>query len=239
VVNISYRLAPAHRFPAAVEDCAAALGWLLDHADDIGADRDRLVFAGESAGANLVTALALMCCYEREEPFARDMYARSFTPRAVMPYCGMLQVSDAGRFLRRKPKIGRFLDDRLREVSQAYLGDRHHDLGPTLDLADPLTVLERGERPARPLPPFFATVGTADPLLDDTRRLCAALSRLDVPCETLYYPRQVHAFHALVWREEARRCWRDSFRFLDHHLGGSRPAVEVASQSQTQRGSPP
>jgi acetyl esterase len=77
----------------------------------------------------------------------------------------------------------------------------------------------------RPLPPFFAPVGTRDPLLDDTRRLEKALAALDVPCEARYYPGGIHAFHALVWDPAARRCWRDALAFLDRHM---RPAVADA-----------
>ena len=66
--------------------------------------------------------------------------------------------------------------------------------------------------------PFFAPVGTRDPLLDDTRRLEKALTRLRVPCEARYYPDEIHAFHALVWRPQARACWRDALAFLDRRL---------------------
>ena len=219
VFNISYRLARKHRFPAAVEDCAAAYEWVCDHAERFGGDLDRLVFAGESAGANLVSALTVMSCYRRNEPWARRVFDRGVVPRAWLPYCGMLQVSDGQRFKRRKPKLSTFINDRLLEVPAAYLGpDPERRYGPTLDLADPLLVLERDEAPARPLPPCLATVGTADPLLDDTRRLERALRQRGAACEAIYYPREVHAFHAMVWREQARRCWRDTFRFLDRHL---------------------
>ncbi|RYF09871.1 MAG: hypothetical protein EOO40_06160, partial [Deltaproteobacteria bacterium] len=58
VANINYRLAPKHPYPAALQDSAQALAWVVDHAAKSGGDLSRLVLAGESAGANLVTALA-------------------------------------------------------------------------------------------------------------------------------------------------------------------------------------
>ena len=70
VFNVSYRLAPRHRFPAAVQDVAAALEWVRQNAARYGGDLDRLAFAGESAGANLVTSLALMSSYRRTEPLS-------------------------------------------------------------------------------------------------------------------------------------------------------------------------
>ena len=54
VVNINYRMAPKHRFPAAVQDAALALHWLHAHIADYGGDPNCVVFAGESAGGNIV-----------------------------------------------------------------------------------------------------------------------------------------------------------------------------------------
>ncbi len=219
VFNISYRLAPAHPYPAALEDVCDAYAWMLEHAAEHGGDPGRPVLAGESAGANLITALTVALCYRRDEPWARRAWDLGAVPRAVLPVCGLLQVSDCARFGRRK-NLGGWLSDHLVQVERGYLAgcalsDRDREL------ASPLLVLERALPPDRPLPPFFAAVGTRDPLLDDTRRLKAALDRLGVPCEARYYPGQVHAFHAFAWREPARQCWRDTYNFLDRHVGPS------------------
>lgn len=214
VFNVSYRLAPRHPFPAAVEDVCAAFCHCLSRAAEWGGDPSRVVLAGESAGANLVTTLALSACYRRPEPFARAVFELGIVPRAVVPMCGILQVSDPARFARRR-RIPRFIADRIEEVSEAYLFGHERATPEELELADPLRVLERGVPPERPLPPFFAAVGTKDPLLDDTRRLEAALARLGVTCEARYYPGELHAFHALVFRRSAQDCWRRTFGFLD------------------------
>jgi acetyl esterase/lipase len=219
VFNISYRLAPRHPYPAALEDAVAAYLWVARHAAEYGGDPSRLVLAGESAGANLVAALAVCASYARPEPFARAVFESSVRPTVVMPACGILQVSDPERFGRRR-KLPRFLVDRMTEVHDAYLG-RANASGPGgLELADPLTIIERG-RPERPLPAFFIPVGTRDPLLDDTRRLKTALDAHGVPAEARYYPGEVHAFHAMVFRKAARRCWADMFEFLDRFVDRS------------------
>jgi acetyl esterase len=218
VCNVNYRLAPGHPFPAAVEDVCAAYAWVVENAPSFGGDPSRLVLAGESAGANLVTALGVAAAYERDEPHARMVFDAPVTPRAVVAACGMLQVSDAARFGRRRP-LNPFIRDRVEEVSHAYLRGVDLEARGVLDLADPLCVLERGVRPDRPLPAFFAPVGTRDPLLDDTRRLRAALDRLGVVCEDRYYPGEPHAFHAVIFREPARRCWAETFDFLERHVG--------------------
>lgn len=218
VFNISYRLAPRHPYPAPLEDAAAAFEWVVGRAGAFGGDLSRLVLAGESAGANLVTALAVASCYERPEPFARRVFDTGVVPRAVVAQCGLHQVSDTHRFVRRKPRFPRFLWDRLEEVERAYLGAARRDLPGGLALADPLCVLEGADGPARPLPAFVASVGTRDPLLDDTRRLAAAVRRHGAPCLERYYEGELHAFQAMVFRKNARRCWLSTYSFLDEQL---------------------
>jgi acetyl esterase len=117
-----------------------------------------------------------------------------------------------------------WVDGMIRDASTSYLhgleGRAPGGLGA--ELADPLRVLEAAAAGTgafdRPLPPFFAPVGTRDPLLDDTRRLEKALAALRVPCEARYYPGGIHAFHAFDWDVGARRCWRDALAFLDRHM---------------------
>ena len=217
VFNINYHLAPKHRYPTALEDAAAAYVWLAQNASAYGGDLGRLVLAGESAGANLVTALTVAACYRREEPAARAVWDTGVVPRGLWPACGLLQATDSARFARRRP-LSIFVADRLVEVEAAYLGAGAVSGDPRYDLCDPLCVLERGVAPDRPLPACFVSVGTHDPVLDDSRRLKAAYDRLGAPCEARYYPGEMHAFQAMAFRKNARRCWRDTFGFFAKHL---------------------
>lgn len=212
VCNISYRLAPQHPFPAALEDTVSALEWITRHVHEYGGDVQRLVLAGESAGANLVCALSIATCFERPESYAQRAFRLQLVPKAVILGCGILQVSDPGRFERRR-KLPGLVRQVLTDVSTGYLAG----VQGASELADPLIILER-DQPVRPLPAYFAFVGTKDPVLDDTRRVANALERLRVPHEVRYYPGELHAFHALMMRRAARDCWRDKLAFLERQL---------------------
>lgn len=234
VFNVNYRLAPAHRFPAAIADVCHAYAFALESAARFGADPSRVVVAGESAGANLATSLTLATTFARPEPFAKLAFDTGTVPRAVVPACGIFQVTDTARFARRKQGFSRFVAERLREVETGYLGP-----SPTmasLDLADPLCFFERGPEPARPVPPFFLPVGTKDPLLDDTRRLARALRAMGVSAEEEYYPGEIHAFHAFVMRAAARKCWGDTFAFLARHGIGPERAHEPVRRTPDHHG---
>ncbi len=59
VVSVDYRLAPEHKFPAAVDDALEAYQWVSDHASELGGDAQRLAIAGDSAGGNVTAVTAI------------------------------------------------------------------------------------------------------------------------------------------------------------------------------------
>ncbi len=231
VFNINYRLAPDHPFPAAIQDACAAFRWVTRNAAAFGGDLRRLVLAGESAGANLVTALSLASCYERSETWARQVFDTNVVPRAVVPACGILEVGNIERFHPGDASpwaLDSLVYEYLCLLRDSYLPSDREDEGFTAELASPLAVLERATPPERELPAFFVPVGTRDPLMDDTRRLAKALERHGADVEAKYYDGEPHAFHAFIWRSAARQCWRDTFDFLAHRLDAAHQPQKAA-----------
>jgi acetyl esterase len=209
VFNTNYRLAPEHAFPAGPSDVCKAYAWIAQNAERFGGDPSQIIIAGESAGANLAAMLAIATCSKRDEPWAKAALDAP-APIAVMPSCGLHQVSEVGRFAERR-KLPRVVTIELEQISIDYLARQTQGA----EMADPLLLLEAGLAQARSLPPFLNTVGTRDPLLDDTRRLSRALEAMQVPCETRYYPGEGHAFQALVWRPAAKQWWGHSLKFME------------------------
>lgn len=207
-VNINYRLAPANPYPSAIHDVFDAWEWTLENIHRYGGDPTRVVVAGESAGANLVTALSVAACEEHDSLQARHVFQLGKSPDVLIANSGILQVTDTDRFLRKKHLPG-WIFDRIEEVATDYLGD---EINPWL--ADPLLAIENQEAFTRPFPVTFASSGTKDPILDDTRRLEAALRRHGGEPTVHYYPGEVHAFHVFLWRRQAIQCWQDQYKFL-------------------------
>ena len=215
VCNVDYRLAPQYPFPAALEDACAAWLWVADHVGGYGGDRHRIALAGESAGANLALSVVLASCTARPESFAAPLFEHGVRPVAALLYCGFLQTSRPARYQR--SGVSALAARVAKDAARSYLGRSADHPGPEHALADPVCIVEAMRAPSR-LPPLFIAVGLNDPVAADSQRLERELMRLESPCSAHYYAGEPHAFHVMFWRENAIRCWRDSFEFLQRHL---------------------
>jgi acetyl esterase len=215
--NVNYRMGPRNRYPAPIEDACRALIWVHQNCARYGGDPSRIALAGESAGGNLVTALAVASSWRRPEPFARAVFDAGVAPRAVVATYGFLDLGHTDEYLKH-PRMSRFTKALLLDAAQSYLG---HDVMSAVEaapLASPLRIIEAGA-PDRPLPAFFASVGTRDPLLRCSKRLKVALDAMGTPCELHVSPGEIHGYDAMVWRPRAREKWRAAHAFLERWMG--------------------
>lgn len=179
----NYRLAPGAPWPAQIEDVTAALGWIRDHAAEIGADPSRIVVAGGSAGGHLAALLALTA----EDPQWRPNAAPSgdWSVRGCISFYGVLEMTGDRAVWRGHGGGLRHLLER-RVVQQPIAG--HESLYAALN---PIARITPGA------PPFLVVQGRNDTLVDPGvarafverfRSIAAA------PCYLLELPRTQHAF---------------------------------------------
>ena len=186
VAVVGYRLAPEHPFPAAVEDCYAAVRWVAGHAEEIGADPARLVVGGDSAGGNLAAAVALR--------------ARADGPALA----GQLLVY---------PNTDQLADDRsMRAADDPFLFNRRsvawyrrHYLANPDDAADPLASPLRAESLAG-LPPTLVITAEYDPLRDQGEAYAHRLADAGVQVELSRYPGMAHGFFTMAGTVDASRA---------------------------------
>ncbi len=214
--NIDYRLGVRNQFPVPLQDASEALLWVAAHAAQYGGDTTRLAIAGESAGGNLVTALAVAQATRRSEPFARRVFDARLPLRAVVATYPFLDVHDVHR-LDAHPTMPGWVKRMMLDASTSYVGTRVWDPRDEDALHSPLWLLERATGTERPMPPFFVSIGTRDPLLAQSQRLKVALDRLGAECNLHISPGEIHGYDALVWREAAREKWRAAHAFLGRH----------------------
>ncbi|MEO8873964.1 MAG: alpha/beta hydrolase, partial [Polyangiaceae bacterium] len=227
VFNINYRLGQKNPFPAPLEDAAEALIWVQRHAAEYGGDPQRIILAGESAGGNLVAALALACAAPLETSFLKRLYDANISPVATVSTYPFADLTSVNRVLNH-PRVPFWAKHMTFDAAASYAGHHVYDLSQVSRLASPLLVLEEMLKNApilqRPLSPFFLAVGTKDPLIEDSRRMKRALDGLGVTCELHISPGEVHGFDAMVWRPAARDKWNAVHEFLARTLAA--PHVE-------------
>ena len=214
VFSINYRLAPDNQFPAALEDAAMALTWLLKNGKYYHADTSKIFLAGESAGANLALSL-LVAMANKKGPFtwSNELYKNRKSVIGALPACGILQVSNPGRFI--TEGVSEFVSNRIKSICHSYLPEALYSR-PDSSYADPLVLIEK-KNFDKDLPPIFTFAGKNDPILSDTIRLKEALENHGQPCEAMFYEDAGHAFHALTWLEQSRHCWNQQLEFI-HNL---------------------
>jgi acetyl esterase len=177
VVAVDYRLAPEHQFPAAADDAYAATAYVASHAGEFGIDPQRLGVAGDSAGANLATVVALM---------ARDRHGPALKFQ--------LLVYPLVDFDDESPSLHEFGHDHFltRETmdwfAEQYVppSERRNPYAAPWYAAD-----------LRGLPPAMVLTAECDPLRDQGEAYARRLQQAGVAVEHKRYEGMIHPFLSL------------------------------------------
>lgn len=175
VISVDYRLAPEHRFPAAVDDAIAATKWISGHASDLGIDIDRLAVGGDSAGGNLAAVVAL---------HARDNAGPAIRQQVLIyPVTDFDINTKSYQEMSDNPPVRRdtmvwFMDHYVPEMSAR-----------TDWRAAPLRATDHSG-----LPPGFVMTAGYDPLCDEGQAYAKALETARTPCRHVCYEGQIHGF---------------------------------------------
>jgi acetyl esterase len=190
VVSVDYRLAPEHPWPAAVEDCWAALAWVADHVADLGGDAGRIAVAGDSAGGNLAAVLARR---------SRDAGAPALAAQLLI-YPGIdLSTQDPALYPSRAQNAeGKLLTGAdIVWFSSAYLG-----IGPDGALPEGLDPAHPDVSPLKAadlsgLPPAVVVTAEFDPLRDEGEAYAWALQEAGTEVVLARMDGMIHGFFDL------------------------------------------
>ena len=200
VVSVAYRLAPEHPYPAAVEDCYAALQWLEGNASSLGIDPDRIAVGGHSAGGCLAAAVTLMARDLGGPELVYQLLIYPALDNRLLTYRGLPWASPT--LLNR---------EHILACWQAYLGKDHDGEVPSYAApaqADNLSGL----------PSAYILVADLDSVRDGAIAYSLRLNQSGVSSELHIYSGAMHAFDVIA---------RDaglSQRAIDNYTGALKAA---------------
>jgi acetyl esterase/lipase len=207
VVSVDYRLAPEHKFPAAPDDCYAAVKWVAANASQINGDGTRLAIGGDSAGGNLTAVVAEM---------SRDRGGPALSFQLLV-----YPVTDYN-----------FETSSYRENADGYLLTRdamiwfwnHYLAAPsegTLPQASPLR-----SKNLRGLPPALVITAGFDPLRDEGEAYAACLRDAGVPVVLSRYDGMIHGFFGLSsMLDQGKAAMAEAGNSLRMAFGGAASAA--------------
>ena len=177
MLSVDYRLAPEHRFPAAVDDCITATKWAADNAKALGIDPSRLLVGGDSAGGNMAAVVAIA---------ARDGQAPKLAGQ-VLIYPGTdFERKHASH---RDPTTSILLTHSvITWFMDNYIGGA--------DSCDWRASPARAKSLAG-LPPAYVLTAGGDPLCDEGDEYAERLKQAGVPVAYRHFPGQFHGFFTM------------------------------------------
>jgi acetyl esterase len=178
VIAVDYRLAPEHKFPAAVNDAIAATKWIAANAKQLGIDAARLTVGGDSAGGNLAAVVAIS---------ARDDNGPAIAGQVLIYPATDFTMTHPSH---REPETSVLL---THSVIRWF---RDHYLNGASDIDDWRASPAR-IRTMAGLPPAYVLTAGADPLRDEGEEYATRLKEAGVPVTYRTFPGQFHGFFTM------------------------------------------
>lgn len=175
VMSVDYRLAPEHKFPAAVDDCQAATQWVAEHAETLDIDAARIAVGGDSAGGNLAAVVSLL---------ARDAGGPAIVAQLLF-YPAMQHAFDTVSH-RENGRDYYLTTELMTWFWNHYLNDESEGRDVR---ASPLLAHD-----ASGLPPALVVTAEFDPLRDEGEAYAARLDAAGTPATLRRYDGQIHSF---------------------------------------------
>ena len=197
VVTPGYRLAPEHPFPAAVNDCLAAVSWVAENAEVLGADPDRIAVGGDSAGGNLAAVVA-------QQATDRPLAAQLLVYPNTCYRAGTESLRDNDdRWMFNRHSVDWYWRN--------YLADPEDGRDPRVS---PLLAPE-----VSGLPPALVITAEYDPLRDEGEQYAERLRTAGVPVELTRYAGMAHGFFTMSGvLPDARRALAQAAEYLRKNL---------------------
>jgi len=203
IFNINYRLAPAHPFPAQVNDCLGAVMWSKDHSREYQADPNLVAVMGDSAGANLSAMVAFAYDYPEFKPTYRSETHNASAKAAVLIY----GVYDMTRF---------YIPDTWgTPFAYSYLGGPPNFFPERYIKASPVRYISPEKNPA-----IMLVVGEKDTYFVDSVKFKEQIERLGIRYRFYTAKGVGHAFINLGFLKPTREAFEVIADFLDQELKG-------------------
>ena len=196
VVSVDYRLAPAHRFPAAIDDCYAATKWVAENAASLGADPKKLVVAGDSAGGNLAAVVALKARDEGAPTIAAQILFYPVLDLTATPWESKANFSDGYGLSTAAGK----------KFNEAYVA-QSDSTNPYLS---PLYAASHSN-----LPPALIMTAGFDPLTSAATAYAEKLKNAGVFVTAVQFPTMIHGFLSTRLLSQRREALDDTQKFID------------------------
>ena len=210
VISVGYRVAPEHRFPAALDDAYSALAWTVEHAVELGIDPARIAVGGHSAGAGLAAAVALRARDEQGPPICFQLLNQ--------PELDDRQETWSAQHFTDTPWLTR---EKVTATWRHYLGS-----APASPYAAPARAADLSG-----LPPAHIATAEFDPLRDEDIGYALRLMEAGVSVELHQWPGTFHGSQAILSAEVSQRQLAELFATLRRALTSEVFATDQATSS--------